>query len=326
MASNTAAESKLSFFDRLEARVNTVNSLLCVGLDPHRADLEKLGDVSANGAFTFCASLVDKTKHIAVSYKPNGAFFEAFGADGIAALEKLISYVPDDIPVLLDIKRGDIGSTAVAYADAAYNSAKADAVTLSPYMGSESISPFIKNPEKGGVRNQHCVLVCPVGVRGMAPIPGLFCPVLAVRQDRVKPELRYNPFVFLPQRHVVVVPRTIVEYFVINEKTGLVRVQVFPRVFTQIAHWRGPGTVFHHIHLAIVWEAVSPKPRVQPPRLASAPVRHPEDRIMARQDSVGEVIGKDNKSWRVQMRIWATDPPTNFTAPSMQLYVQLFRR
>ena len=149
MASNTAAESKLSFFDRLEARVNTVNSLLCVGLDPHRADLEKLGDVSANGAFTFCASLVDKTKHIAVSYKPNGAFFEAFGADGIAALEKLISYVPDDIPVLLDIKRGDIGSTAVAYADAAYNSAKADAVTLSPYMGSESISPFIKNPEKG---------------------------------------------------------------------------------------------------------------------------------------------------------------------------------
>ena len=151
--SNIASEnndtSTASFFTRLTKRCNEVNSLLCVGLDPHRIDLEKLGDVTANGAFTFCKNIVDQTKHIAVSYKPNAAFFEAFGGSGVEALEKLIQYVPDEIPVLLDIKRGDIGSTATAYADAAYESLKADAVTLSPYMGSESINPFIKDGSKG---------------------------------------------------------------------------------------------------------------------------------------------------------------------------------
>eukprot|EP00943_MAST-04B_sp_MAST-4B-sp1_P009797 g9797.t1 len=139
----------VSFFSRLTKRCNEVNSLLCVGLDPHRVDLEKIGDVTANGALTFCKNIVDQTKHIAVSYKPNAAFFEAFGGSGVNALEKLIQYIPNDIPVLLDIKRGDIGSTAAAYADAAYESLKADAVTLSPYMGSESIRPFIKDASKG---------------------------------------------------------------------------------------------------------------------------------------------------------------------------------
>ena len=138
-----------SFFERLTERCNAVNSLLCVGLDPHRADVEKLGSFSADNAFAFCKNIVDQTKHVAVSYKPNAAFFEAFGARGIEALEKLIRYIPNEIPVLLDIKRGDIGSTATAYADAAYTSLKADAVTLSPYMGSESINPFVKDRSKG---------------------------------------------------------------------------------------------------------------------------------------------------------------------------------
>lgn len=75
-----------AFFDRLEQRCKEVDSMLCVGLDPHRQDLEKLGDVSAEGAYTFATNLIDLTKHVAVAYKPNAAFFEALGADGVKAL------------------------------------------------------------------------------------------------------------------------------------------------------------------------------------------------------------------------------------------------
>ena len=77
-----------SFFNRLEQRCRAVDSLLCVGLDPHRQDLEKIGDYSAEGAFNFSKNLIDLTKHVAVAYKPNAAFFEALGADGVRALER----------------------------------------------------------------------------------------------------------------------------------------------------------------------------------------------------------------------------------------------
>ena len=77
-----------SFFERLEERCKAVDSILCVGLDPHRQDLEKLGDVTAEGAYTFATNLIDQTKHIAVAYKPNAAFFEALGADGVNALAR----------------------------------------------------------------------------------------------------------------------------------------------------------------------------------------------------------------------------------------------
>lgn len=77
-----------SFFDRLEQRCRAVDSLLCVGLDPHRQDLEKIGDYSPEGAFNFSKNLIDQTKHVAVAYKPNAAFFEALGADGVRALER----------------------------------------------------------------------------------------------------------------------------------------------------------------------------------------------------------------------------------------------
>ena len=78
----------MSFFERLEQRCKEVDSILCVGLDPHRQDLETLGDVSAEGAFTFATNLIDQTKHIAVAYKPNAAFFEALGAEGVNALAR----------------------------------------------------------------------------------------------------------------------------------------------------------------------------------------------------------------------------------------------
>jgi uridine monophosphate synthetase len=135
-----------TFFSFLEKRVNQVNSLLCVGLDPHKNDLN---DFSAESAKIFCLRIIAATADLAAAYKPNIAFFEALGSDGIVALSAVIDAVPDNIPVLLDAKRGDVASTAEAYAYAAFITLKADAITLNPYMGRDSIKPFVKNPRKG---------------------------------------------------------------------------------------------------------------------------------------------------------------------------------
>ncbi|MEN8173983.1 MAG: orotidine-5'-phosphate decarboxylase, partial [Chloroflexota bacterium] len=135
-----------SFTAFLEKRVTQVDSLLCIGLDPHRGDLTEF---SAQAAGAFCTRLIEATADIAAAYKPNAAFFEALGPEGIVALQSVIAAVPDGIPVLLDAKRGDIASTAEAYADAVYRVLGADAVTLSPYLGRDSIEPFIADPKQG---------------------------------------------------------------------------------------------------------------------------------------------------------------------------------
>ena len=138
-----------SFNDKLEARVEAIGSLLCVGLDPHEKELFPDGwkDVDeqtrCDAAFTFCKSLVDATLPHTCCYKPNAAFFEALGDSGMSVLRRVCEEViPDDVPVLLDVKRGDIGSTAAAYAEACYG-VGADCVTLSPLMGWDSVSPFV---------------------------------------------------------------------------------------------------------------------------------------------------------------------------------------
>ena len=119
--------------------------VFCVGLDPHAAQLPE-GERNAEGALRFCTRLIEATSEVAVAYKPNAAFFEAFGAEGANALKRVVEAIPDGIPVLLDCKRGDIGSTSKAYAEAAYGVYGADAVTLSPYMGGDSLEPFLKEP------------------------------------------------------------------------------------------------------------------------------------------------------------------------------------
>jgi uridine monophosphate synthetase len=136
----------MSFFERLEQLAKERNSLLCVGLDPHQGDLPT---PSAKAARDFCLKIIDATKDLAIAYKPNIAFFEVFDADGMVALKQVIAAIPEEIPVILDAKRGDISSTAAAYAQAAFEVFKADAITLNAYLGHDSISPFIQNPEKG---------------------------------------------------------------------------------------------------------------------------------------------------------------------------------
>lgn len=135
-----------SFFEQLEKRARISGSLLCIGLDPHLADLPQ---PTASAARDFCLRLIDATQDLALAYKPNAAFFEAFGPQGWAALKEVIEHVPSEIPVILDAKRGDISSTAEAYARSAFETLGAQAITLNPYLGEDSLRPFLKDPQKG---------------------------------------------------------------------------------------------------------------------------------------------------------------------------------
>ncbi|MBI5878908.1 MAG: orotidine-5'-phosphate decarboxylase [Chloroflexi bacterium] len=131
----------ICFDDLLNASARKQNSLLCVGLDPRAP--------SAAIARDECLRLIDETAEAACAFKPNSAFFEMFLADGMFALHDVIRHVPDGIPVILDAKRGDIGDTAAAYAHAAFDGLGANAVTVSPYIGSDAVAPFIVRPEYG---------------------------------------------------------------------------------------------------------------------------------------------------------------------------------
>lgn len=136
----------MSFFDRLSERARQIDSLLCVGLDPHP---ETLAEPSARAARDSCLRLIEATHELACAFKPNSAFFEVYGAEGIEALRTVIAAVPDGTPVILDAKRGDIASTARAYAQAAFQTLGADAVTVNPYLGEDALQPFLADPEKG---------------------------------------------------------------------------------------------------------------------------------------------------------------------------------
>jgi len=136
-----------SFINTLERRAEDARSLLCIGLDPHLADLQH---PTAESALDFCLRIVKETADYALAFKPNAAFFEIFGAEGWTALKKLIAHINAlSIPIILDAKRGDIASTAEAYAKSAFDHLGADAITLNPYLGKDSVDPFIADAEKG---------------------------------------------------------------------------------------------------------------------------------------------------------------------------------
>ena len=135
------------FIQKLVTAIAKNDSLLCVGLDPQEKFLPTTGDIFTRLS-DWGKNIIDQTADLVCCYKPNSAFFEQFGPAGLRALQEIIKGIPEDIPVILDFKRGDIGSTAQAYAHAAYTQYKADAVTLSPYLGKDSIAPFLEEPGK----------------------------------------------------------------------------------------------------------------------------------------------------------------------------------
>jgi orotidine-5'-phosphate decarboxylase len=135
----------MSFNEKLAAAVARNDSRLCVGLDPDPARIAGgVGGVSA-----FNRGIIEATADIVCCYKPNMGFYEALGQAGWDALRATLAAVPRDVPVLLDAKRGDIASTAVGYARAVFEVLGADAVTVSPYLGGDSLEPFFRYRDRG---------------------------------------------------------------------------------------------------------------------------------------------------------------------------------
>ena len=136
-----------AFFSLLESRVSAVDSLLCIGLDPHPALLPA---ATAEAARAFCLRIIEQTAPCAAAFKPNAAFFEAFGPPGWEALRQVIAAARHSgAPVILDAKRGDIASTAEAYARSAFEYLGAQAITVNPYLGGDSLAPFTRQAEHG---------------------------------------------------------------------------------------------------------------------------------------------------------------------------------
>ena len=131
-----------TYSQKLTERIESVNSNLCVGLDPRVDQID--GDFEA-----FVLNLIDETISSAACYKPNAAYFEALGSKGYAIMERIITHIPKEIPIILDAKRGDIGATQSYYAKAYFEMMDGvDAVTISPYMGFDSVEPMLKYPGK----------------------------------------------------------------------------------------------------------------------------------------------------------------------------------
>lgn len=130
--------------EELIAQIKKKKSFLCVGLDP---DLEKIPKhllKSEDPIYEFNKQIIEATKDFAVAYKPNTAFYERFGSKGWITLEKTLKLIPKDCFTIADAKRGDIGNTSGYYADAFFKEMNCDSVTVAPYMGKDSVTPFLK--------------------------------------------------------------------------------------------------------------------------------------------------------------------------------------
>ena len=145
----TAAGAGAGFRAKYEAAAARNRSLLCVGLDPDPARMP--AGVDRVG---FLRLIIEATSDLVCCYKPNAAFFEVDGKAGLAALRAVIEAVPDEIPVLLDAKRGDIGNSSAFYARAVFEQLGADAVTVNPYLGEDALEPFF------AYENRHSFVLC----------------------------------------------------------------------------------------------------------------------------------------------------------------------
>ena len=134
----------MNFLEKLSTATERNNSLLCIGLDPDPELMPAKIDI-----FKFNKAIIDATSDLVCAYKLNLAFYEALGFVGLEAMKRTIKYVPNNIPVIGDAKRGDIGNTAKAYAKAIFDVFGFDATTVNPYLGFDSVEPFIEYWDRG---------------------------------------------------------------------------------------------------------------------------------------------------------------------------------
>ncbi|MFC1968014.1 orotidine-5'-phosphate decarboxylase [Chloroflexota bacterium] len=153
----------MGFIEKLLAAAKHNRSLLCIGLDPD-PDL-----MPRQAVLEFNKAIIDATADLVCAYKPNLAFYEAMGLEGLAALEKTVEHIPDSIPVIGDAKRSDIGNTARAYAKAIFSTFGFDATTVNPYLGYDSVEPFLKYADKG------VFILCRTSNRGALDFQALNC-------------------------------------------------------------------------------------------------------------------------------------------------------
>lgn len=151
----------MGFGERVAAAATANGSRLCIGLDPE-PDRLPTGDVLA-----WARAIIASTQDLVCCYKPNSAFYEALGLHGWETLREVIASVPAEIPVLLDAKRGDVGNTARAYARAAFEVLGAGAVTVNPYLGEDSLAPFLAYADRS------IFVVCRTSNRGARDVQDL---------------------------------------------------------------------------------------------------------------------------------------------------------
>lgn len=139
----------MTFTESLVQTIAARRSHLCVGLDPDLGALPTEFEPDPDEVLRFVTGIVEATVEFAAAYKPNSAFYEVMGPAGMEVLQAVIASVPTEIPVILDAKRGDIDNTDLAYASAAFDVFGAAAVTVSPYMGGDSLEPFTRRDDRG---------------------------------------------------------------------------------------------------------------------------------------------------------------------------------
>ena len=137
-----ARQAQLTDSTKLYEAILEKQSYLCVGLDPDLSKIPACFGQGATAVEAFCKAVIDATKHVAVAYKPNLAFFEPLGSEGWDVLSRVIEHIPSESLVIADAKRGDIGNTAAKYAEAILGNLGADSITVAPYMGADSVTPF----------------------------------------------------------------------------------------------------------------------------------------------------------------------------------------
>jgi orotidine-5'-phosphate decarboxylase len=133
-----------AYLERLASRSAAIGTVLCLGLDPDPATLPAGFSRDVAGVEAFALLVLEAGLPFAAAVKPNLAFYEAFGSAGLAALERIRARVPGEVPVVLDVKRADIGSTAARQAVALFDALGADAITVNPYLGEEAITPLLE--------------------------------------------------------------------------------------------------------------------------------------------------------------------------------------